>query len=186
MDWNRYFIYNAETGDLIWKERPLSDFTKTSICISWNNRCAGKRAGVMSTKKSGIPKKVMIEFFGKNCGAHRIIWEMHYGEIPDKMVIDHKDGNPWNNRLDNLRLATFAQNTQNSGKKPWNTSGVKGVVFNKKNNNWYSSICVRRKRIHLGSYPTKAMAAVAYAKASLRYHGKFSPIYRKLENNDTP
>lgn len=59
--------------------------------------------------------------------AHRIVYQMHHGEIPTSMVIDHKDGNPSNNNLDNLRCVPQGVNARNSAIKKSNTSGVTGV-----------------------------------------------------------
>lgn len=48
--------------------------------------------------------------------VHRLIWSMFYGEIPDEMVIDHKDNNPSNNKITNLQCLTSIKNTQKSAK----------------------------------------------------------------------
>jgi len=58
--------------------------------------------------------------------AHRLAWLWHYGEEPP-LVIDHRDGNPLNNRIDNLRAASVAQNAFNKRMGANNTTGVKGV-----------------------------------------------------------
>lgn len=59
--------------------------------------------------------------------CHRIIWELHNGEIPEGMFIDHLDGNRLNNTLENLRLTTRQGNARNSKKRKDNTSGLTGV-----------------------------------------------------------
>ena len=58
---------------------------------------------------------------------HRIIFMMHHGYLPK--YIDHIDGNPANNRIENLRPATSSQNNLNRGKHKRNTSGYKGVTW---------------------------------------------------------
>lgn len=114
------------------------------------------------------------------CGArvyvHRIIWEMHNGPIPDSLLIDHKDGDPWNNKLDNLRLATHGQNLRNTGAKRNNKCGLKGVCWLRRERLWFAQIQVDKKRIRIGYYQTKGLAAVAYAKAAIQHHGSFARI----------
>lgn len=56
---------------------------------------------------------LQAEVYGKRLYVHRIIYEMHNGPIPKGLQIDHVDGNPSNNRIENLRLATNAQNSMN-------------------------------------------------------------------------
>ena len=53
----------------------------------------------------------------KNHQAHRLIWILFFGDIPEGYVIDHKDGNHQNNEIFNLRLATRSQNSFNRKKK---------------------------------------------------------------------
>ena len=65
----------------------------------------------------------------KSCRAHRLIWELEVGKIPEGMVIDHIDGNGLNNKLDNLRLVTMRQNAMN--RKVRSLTGYKGVWFSK-------------------------------------------------------
>lgn len=59
--------------------------------------------------------------------VHRIIYHMFYGQIPDGMVIDHIDGNPFNNRIENLRCTTQAINTRNRCISKRNKTGITGV-----------------------------------------------------------
>jgi len=173
MDWHKFFIYNAETGDLIWKERPVSMFSSPAYANAWNAKCAGNVAG-HSEANGG---RVNVSFNGKKKRAHCIIWEMHYGSIPKGMEIDHADGLQGNNRLKNLRIATASQNQRNS-KKPMNVHRVRGVVFN--GFSWMGYIRVNNKRKYLGKFPTKGLAAVAVAKAELMHGGRFALSCRKI------
>lgn len=59
--------------------------------------------------------------------CHRIVWELHNGEIPDGMFIDHLDGDRFNNNINNLRLTTRQGNSRNCKIRKDNTSGVTGV-----------------------------------------------------------
>jgi len=63
--------------------------------------------------------------------VHRIIWVLTYGSIDQTLVIDHLDGDPFNNRIENLALKTFANNARNNHKRSDNTTGVTGVSITK-------------------------------------------------------
>jgi len=90
--------------------------------------------------------------------------------------IDHKDNNGLNNRRENLRTATHAQNNQNKGKSKNNTSGYKGVNWEKRRNKWRARIYFNKNYIHLGYFNDIEEAAKAYEKAAKKYHGKFARI----------
>lgn len=84
-------------------------------------------AGAFRYSKKGKPSKITVSYGYKDYAAHRIIWEMFNGPIPKKMVIDHINGDPFDNRLCNLRCKTQKHNSQNSGMRGNNNTGVTGV-----------------------------------------------------------
>lgn len=175
MNWNECFTYMPETGDLVWKERPLSHFTTDRERRICNTRYAGKLAtSRRATTKSGKKQGVVVGVSGKKYYAHRVIWEMFNGSIPDGMVVDHEDVDPWNNKLGNLRLASHSQNLCNARAKRNNKCGIKGVCWLNRERKWIAQIQVNKRRIKVGYFDTKGMAAVAYAKAALMYHGQFA------------
>lgn len=89
---------------------------------------------------------------------------------------DHIDGNPLNNCRSNLRLATPAENARNRGKQRDNTSGFKGVHWNKQRRNWRAQIKINQKGIHLGVFDTPEEAYAAYCKAAKELHGEFAGV----------
>jgi hypothetical protein len=91
-------------------------------------------------------------------------------------LIDHKDMDTLNNQFDNLRKCNKAQNGRNRGKQRNNTSGYKGVFWNKNSKKWLAVIRVNRKVINLGSFECKIQAAKAYDRAALLHHGEFANI----------
>jgi len=70
--------------------------------------------------------------------VHILIWEMHRGPVPKGHEIDHQTGK--HNDINNLRIATRAQNMANVGIIGSNTSGVKGMSYSKSGNDWRGQV----------------------------------------------
>lgn len=94
----------------------------------------------------------------------------------DGLEVDHRDGNGLNNRRNNLRESTKAQNQQNSRIRRNNTSGFKGVCWDKASGKWMASIKANGKRRTLGRFTTPDVAHAAYVMASRALHGEFGRI----------
>lgn len=172
MNWHELFTYDSGTGSLIWKERPREVFSTNQTYASFISKRAGKQAGYNTIGGR------LVGIDNRNHFAHRIIWEMVNGPMPEGMFIDHINGSPNDNRLCNLRLVTRSQNRHNRIRWAKNKGRIKGV-YEYANNRPFSKIEVDGRLIHLGYFDTKGLAAAAYAKASLMYHGKYSLYYRK-------
>lgn len=104
--------------------------------------------------------------------SHRLAWLYVYGVWPENQI-DHINGDKSDNRIHNLREATFIENLRNRGKYKNNTSGYKGVYFDKKRNSWFAKIFHEKKSIHLGTYNTPIEASKAYAVKAKELHGDF-------------
>lgn len=90
---------------------------------------AGDVAGTFNTcYKTGKPKGSYVRVLKKAYHIHRIVWGLFNEEIPEGMVIDHINGNPWDNRIENLACKTRKQNNQNRCISSNNKSGVPGVA----------------------------------------------------------
>lgn len=105
-----------------------------------------------------------VGLLGGRYYVHRVIWLLCYKEWPNKLI-DHIDGNPLNNRIENLRLATYSQNTSNR-------RGVTGITLHPCGR-FQAQIKTAGKSIYLGLYPTEALAVAAYREASERIHGEY-------------
>lgn len=111
--------------------------------------------------------------------AHRIVWALAYGSDPGCMEIDHIDQDKRNNRAENLRLATCAQNRYNQKAYSNNISGYRGVSINRcpgRKKIWRATISVNKKQIDLGHYYTPEEASAAYESAKRKYHGEFGSL----------
>jgi len=165
-----YFRFDPLEGTLYYKNRGEGDgFKSYRACMAWNGRNAGRAAGGVRT--DGY---VGVGFDGGEHLAHRIIWEMHNGPIPDDMEIDHIDGNRSNNTLPNLRVSTRAENSRNAGVRPTSKSGVKGVIWNKRKRKWSAQITVNGVNKTLGYFDDPAEASKAYNEAADLYHKEFA------------
>ena len=95
-------------------------------------------------------------------GGHRLAWYLHYGHLPLNSI-DHIDGNPSNNKIDNLRDVTHQQNM-------WNRRTAKGYTWMEKRSRFKVKIEVNGKSKHIGYFHTEQEARNAYLKAKETYH----------------
>jgi hypothetical protein len=102
---------------------------------------------------------------------HRVIMGAGRGQI-----VDHIDGNGLNNRRGNLRFATHSQNSQNRKLPKNNTSGAKGVYWDKSKNAWRARIWAHGEEFFLGTYASIDAASAAYCDAAKRLHGEFARL----------
>lgn len=150
--------YDPATGKLYWRQ-PVARWIQ-----------AGDEAGTR------VKHAIDVTIDRKTYRAHRIIWMLQTGKDPGLSIIDHVDGNFYNNVFSNLRLATSRQNQCNQKKRCDNTSGLKGVSWCKERNRWQSGIQINGKRIALGRFDTKEEAYAAYCEAARRLHGEFARL----------
>lgn len=151
----------------IWRiERPREHF-----CSERAWKISKSNVGQPATSSSGLYLAVGLNYLGHayKLMAHRVVWAFVHGRWPS--LIDHRDGNGKNNRIDNLREATPQQNMAN--KRGWGSSGLKGV-YRRANGTFCGRIKVGNKSFHLGTYKTAKEAREAYAAAARLHHGEFS------------
>ena len=119
----------------------------------------GRRAGNMAgtTMLSGY-RQVSVD--GTYYFEHRLAWYVTHGYYPAEFI-DHINRVKDDNRITNLRLATRSQNSQNLNMLCNNTSGVRGVTFDKERGLWIAQIKNDGRNIQLGRYETKLEAAAA-------------------------
>lgn len=123
----------------------------------------------VKNKHGGYTK---VGFNGREYPAHRLIWWLVYGALPDRFI-DHVNGDKCDNRLANLRLATDAENKRNVGRRSHNTSGFKGVSFDKQTGRWLAHATLNGRGVNLGRHITPEAAADAYRAFAKQHHGEF-------------
>lgn len=126
----------------------------------------------------GATKKyVMLRKHGKTMYLHRLIM----GATKRTEIVDHINGNIYDNRRENLRIGNKSTNGSNLRHLPiHNTSGFKGVAFDKVNNKWRAQIQVNGKSIKIGRFKDKIDAAKAYDEAAIKYFGEFACTNKDL------
>lgn len=149
------FTYDPE-GFLVWTPKV-------------NNQFIGKRAGGLSD--SGYWYIYMAASKGKYFRAHRLIWLWHTGQMP-RGSIDHINRIKTDNRIENLREATHAQQMANKTIHPNSKQKYKGVE--RKGNRYRSRINIKGKRVYLGYYNTPEEAYTAYCNKAKEVHGDFA------------
>lgn len=142
----------------------------------FEKRVGGKRSGYRWVLAGSVVDKsgyLSMSVFGRRCAAHRLAWFYMHGEWPE-FGLDHKDGDRLNNAISNLRLATAAQNSHNSQTPSHNTSGIKGVSFNRADKKWTAQVAVARRPILMRRFKTREEAADAVRTARVMAHGEFA------------
>ncbi len=102
--------------------------------------------------------------------VHRIIAEAFLPDFDPEKGIDHIDGDPTNNQIENLRVADQTTNMQGFQKRREGTlSKFRGVTFHKGGNKWLAQIRVSGKQHYLGLFECEEHAAVAYDRAATAF-----------------
>ncbi|HBT3802613.1 TPA: hypothetical protein MBI04_003565 [Klebsiella pneumoniae] len=145
--------YIPETGALMWNENAYSTVK-------------GKRADSPTTKDG------YSRFGGENYNAHRFIWWLHYGDIPEGMEIDHINGKRDDNRIENLRLATRAENNINVRGRG-TRSGARNVRLTA-TGRYQVQIGYMGKNHTFGTYDTVEEASAIAEQKRRELHGEFT------------
>jgi hypothetical protein len=156
---NALLIYDPETGRLTWRLRPAT----SKVNKNFNARFAGKEAG---TIESWGYRQLRI--YGKLQMAHRVIWKMVTGnEPPDHL--DHRNGEPSNNRWINFRSADSFSNAWNRAPNCNNTSGFSCIYpLNTKrasSKKFRVQMQIDGRKAFVGDYHTIEEAKAAYETA---------------------
>lgn len=164
--------YDPDTGKLFHNQRPERFFPDTprrpNAMAIWNSRFAGKEA---FTCTDAYGYKI-----GHICGcglkAHRVAWAIMTGKWPTD-DIDHINGQRSDNRWQNMRSATRAQNLSN-GHVTTGTSRFRGVHW--ANGKWHARLSHKNKTVNIGSFDKEEDAARAFDDAAKRLRGEYASL----------
>jgi len=131
--------------------------------------------------------------------VHGVLWSSNKGYVYNKKkgrlhkilmptsgkgeYVDHVDGNRQNNRKDNLRVCSHIENSRNIHHNRRNTSGYKGVWWDKRHKKWRAGIGYNGKNIKLGYFVSKEEAAKAYNHAATKFFGQYACLNNITEGN---
>ena len=149
-----YLTYDPKLGRLYWKKSPS------------HNVKLGSEANSVDAKGYG---RVMLK--KKAYKTHRVCWLLYYGHWP-KSMLDHCNGNPIDNRIENLREVNWNQNACNRAKIEGKTSKYKGVCIQGKY--WASLICKNGKQKRIGYFTSEKEAALAYNMQAEKLFGPYA------------
>jgi hypothetical protein len=130
------------------------------------NRYTRSPRAVKNTIAGSLVKSVgyySVSIDGSRYQLSRLVWIYHNGDIPNGLLVDHINRDTHDNRIENLRLATYTQNE-------WNKPRL-GCNFEK--GKWRARIKRYGKSIHLGLFETKEAAQAAYHEYASNLHGDF-------------
>jgi hypothetical protein len=127
-----------------------------------------KGANSIAGTKNGYGYMV-IQIDGRKFSAHRLAWLYMYGVWPVNQI-DHINRVRDDNRIVNLRDVTPSENLHNGSDCPRNTSGVRNVVWHKRNKKWQAQIMVNNKYQYLGLYDDIEKARKVAELASKTLH----------------
>jgi hypothetical protein len=112
---------------------------------------------------------------GERLRAARLAWLYMTGEWP-KHFVDHINNDPADDRWCNLREASQSENMANGSDRVDNTSGYRGVTWDKERNKWVAQVQFKGKNHFCGRYSTKEEAAVARDAKAQILHGAFARL----------
>ena len=148
-----YLDYDPISGDIIWKKSPSNVIKLGSLAGSINSD--GYR---------------QIKFNGEIYQASHVAWFLTHGVWP--VELDHKDKQPSNDALDNLREATHSQNCCNRKMRSDNKSGFKGVQ--QRGSKFIARIWGGSKNLRIGIFDTPEEAHEAYKQKAVEMQGNFA------------
>jgi hypothetical protein len=112
---------------------------------------------------------IVTKIEDKSIRIHRLITD-----CPNSMSVDHINGDTLDNRKINLRMCENKDNVKNSRISKNNTTGYKGVTYDKNRGKYIAQIMIDRKHIALGRYDSPELAYIAYCNAADKYFGKYA------------
>lgn len=165
-DLKQLFAYDPLSGNLLWN-------------VQRQRIRRGSVAGTVTFQNYRV-----INTQGEMYRAHHLVWLWHHGYLPK--MLDHINGDPLDNRIENLRECDHQQNMVNRKIHKNNTSRYKGVRLDKTDGKWVAVAEYRTPGQNgsrqIGRYDTAEEAAIGYNLDAMKHYPEFS----RLNKVDTP
>ena len=146
--------YDKDSGIFTWKKK-TSNRVKVGSVVGNLHNCG----------------YIEMRVGGTRCLAHRLAFLYEHGYMPN--LVDHVNGNKQDNRICNLREATYQRNAYNSKIRSDNKSGVRCVSWNKTSNKWEVRVKLNGKLNHYGNYSDLDVAKKVADKIRNLEHKEF-------------
>lgn len=173
------FTYNPDTGHINHKPKDPNSYGRMAKSRAMK-RLRADRAEVFRERKKGCSYYAIVKG-SKAIYAHRAAYWMYHGELPK--IIDHINGNTFDNRICNLRASNYLQNNRNCSIQKNNKTGIVGVRMVR--GKYYAAIGHEGKNIHLGVFDNIEDASNARAKAEIKYGYEMNHGKRLSQNTDS-
>lgn len=163
--YNRYDLISFDYGVGYTANGDIFYFDKSDYDLIYQNMWHKHQDGYMRT---------CTQTYKDENGKRHNKYIMMHQLLMNAKEVDHIDGNPANNQRSNLRLSNHSKNMKNLKLYTNNTSGHKGVHYNKREKSWVAYITCNCKKIHLGYFQDKLSAIDAREQAELKYFGNLN------------
>lgn len=160
LDFIKLSWYVDDNGNLRWKRKPNGG--KINDLVGMSEIRHKHRMCVLSIKGK---QHTFVE--------SNVIWFLRTGKWANS-VVEHKDGNPRNNNVENLRLASQSENMCNTVLRKDNKTGVKGIYL--RYGKWAVQLWKEKKCYNFGIYESLETAKIIRKLAENRLHGEFAKI----------
>ena len=164
---NEYILYD-DYAEIVLISPKYGTF-KTQIDLEDVERCKQYYWGVMKCYNHKED-----EFYPMKQRDGRELLHRYIMNYTGELNVDHRDGKTFNNRKYNLRICSRMENAKNRKMNRNNSSGVKGVSWNKVHEDWVANICVNGKKTTLGNFQYFDEAVEARKLAEEKYHKEFN------------
>lgn len=152
--------------------RELLAYDRDTGLLTWKFSRRKTKAGQVAGYRDPLGY-VRISVDDQTYLAHRLAWLHVFGRWPSGMI-DHKNGDPSDNSLNNLREASPSQNRMNCRRHSNNACGLKGVCYDKSKKRWDARISVGGRQRRIGRFVSAEAAHAAYVAASIKHYGQFA------------
>jgi hypothetical protein len=193
-------IASQETAqiEILWSDEAILEFVENNPVKRLIGHVKLRHKGTLFFCDKAINMKSQSEYIHRQAGhlskydgyiqirvenklyrAHHLAWLYCFGYLPREL--DHINGIRVDNRIENLREVTHAENGRNTKRHSTNTSGVTGVYYNKINKYWVAQIRINYKTIYLGCFKDIEDAILARKAAETEFG--FHPNHGRIIYN---